>query len=90
MYKFFRRCFPGPFEMFVAGFMLLLASMPGLSMIVIRHDAVFPTLFDFLYDVGVAWGCVTGLLAVVFLFSACRMSSPPGSLLYRLTHPRFF
>jgi hypothetical protein len=83
----FRRYFPNAFEMFIVGFTLILLSSPGIGMIFVTSDAIFPHLFVDLRYVGVAFGCVTGGLGLALVVSGVRHSALPGTMAYRLTHP---
>jgi hypothetical protein len=83
----FRRYFPGTFEMFVVGITLVLLSSPGIGMIFVTHDAIFPHMFTGLRNLGIVWGCVTALLGLGLNFCGVRHSASPGTTAYRLTHP---
>jgi hypothetical protein len=65
---------------------MILVSLPGLGTIFVYHDDVFPNMVDWLRDIAIAWGCVTGSLGLFFIFSGLQESSSPGTLTYRLTH----
>ena len=85
--KVFGRYFPSPFEMFMTGTACLILSFPGIGMIFVRHDAVFPQMFDSLRKIGVAWGCATLLVGIILVFCGFRSSAAAGTITYRLTHP---
>jgi hypothetical protein len=82
-----RHYFPGPFEMIVVGITFLLLSSPGLGMIFVTGDAIFPHMFSSLRTAGIAWGCVTAFLGLALIFGGVRQLASPGTMTYRLTHP---
>ena len=86
--KLFRRHFPSVFEMYIIGTVLLLFSLPGIGLIFVHDDQIFPKMITDLRGLGVALGVATGSLGLLLLFFAVRDSAPAGSLAFRLTHPR--
>ena len=84
----FHYFFPNAFELYTVGITLLLLSAPGLGIIFVEHDDIIPSMFGGLRGVCIAWGCVAALTGVVLIFSGIRRSAMPGTLTYRLTHPR--
>jgi hypothetical protein len=86
--KVFRHYFPNSFEMYMVGAMFLIFSFPGIGLIFIHHDPIFPEMITNLRGVGIVWGLATCLIGLFLLFCAVRNSAPAGTLAFRLTHPR--
>jgi uncharacterized membrane protein len=84
----FQYYFPNCFEMFIIGFILLIVSLPGIGMIFMRHDDIFPNLLGRWGDVATVGACVIGFLGIILIFCGFRQSALPGTLVYRLTHLR--
>ena len=82
-----RHYFPSSLEMIVVGITFILLSTPGIGMIFVTGDAIFPHMFISLRNVGIAWGCVTAFLGLALIFGGVRHSASPGTTAYRLTHP---
>ena len=74
--------------MFIIGFILLIVSLPGIGMIFMHHDDIFPSLLGRWGDVATAGACVIGFLGIILIFCGFRQSALPGTLVYRLTHLR--
>ena len=85
--RMLRYYLPGSFEMIVVGITLILLSSPGIGMIFVSGDPIFPHMFVSLRGLGIAWGCVTGFLGFALIFGGVRHSASPGTTTYRLTHP---
>ena len=85
--KAFHHYFPTVFEMYLVGAMLLVFSFPGIGLMFIHDDPIFPKMITELRGVAIVWGVVTGLLGVILLLCAVRNSAPAGSFAFRLTHP---
>jgi hypothetical protein len=84
----FRYYFPSSFEMFIIGATFLIVSLPGIGMIFMHHDAIFPSLLGRWRDIAIAGACLIGLLGIMLIFCGLRQSALPGTLIYRLTHLR--
>jgi hypothetical protein len=82
-----RRYFPGSFEMIVVGITFLFLSTPGIGMIFVTGDSIFPHMFTSLRNLGIAWGCLTAFLGFALIFGGIRHSASPGTTAYRVTHP---
>ena len=50
-----RRYFPGSFEMIVVGITFIFLSTPGIGMIFVTSDSIFPHMFTSLRNLGIAW-----------------------------------
>jgi hypothetical protein len=87
--KTFKYYFASVFEMFLAGIIFLIFSFPGIGLIFMDHDAVFPKMFSSLREIGIIWGCVTFLIGIFLIFCGVRNAVPAGTVAYRLTHPWF-
>jgi hypothetical protein len=74
--------------MFIIGATLFVVSLPGIGMIFMRHDDIFPSLLGHWGDAAIAIACITGLLGIILIFCGFRRSALPGTLIYRLTHLR--
>ncbi|HWB51008.1 MAG TPA: hypothetical protein VG651_18000 [Stellaceae bacterium] len=83
----FRYYFPGSFEMVVVGLTLVILASPGIGMIFVTGDAIFPHMFSSLRVLGITWGCVMAFLGLALIFFGVRQTASPGTLAYRLTHP---
>ncbi len=73
--------------MFVVGFTFLLLASPGLGMIFINSDDIFPTMFGKFRVFGIVWGGLATMVALILIFCGIRSSATPGTRAYRLTHP---
>jgi hypothetical protein len=72
--------------MVTVGITLIFLSSPGLGMIFVTSDAIFPRMFGSFRGIGIAWGCVTAFLGLALIFCGVRRSASPGTMTYRLTH----
>ena len=77
---------PGDFLPFMMGCIFLFISLPGFVLLVVNSDRNSGVIgIPLLVLLGV--GIVIGAIFIVF---GLRILSFPGSLLYRITHGRFF
>jgi hypothetical protein len=74
--------------MFLVGGVFLVISLPGIGMIFMHHDAIFPNLLGRWGDIASTGASVIGLLGIMLIFCGLRQSALPGTLIYRLTHLR--
>jgi len=65
---------------------MLVVSFPGIGMIFFDREGIFPNLMGTLHVIGVAWGCISLLIGLFFIFFGLREVSSPGTVAYRLTH----
>jgi hypothetical protein len=86
--KTFRYYFPSSFEMFIIGGVFIVVSLPGIGMIFVHHDAIFPSVLGRWGDIVITGACVVGSLGIALVFCGFRQSALPGTLTYRLTHLR--
>ena len=82
----FTRYERGDFLPIIIGCVLLFLSLPALIMLLVGPDqgsGVLAVPLLVLFGIG-------STLGAVFLWFGIRLCSPPGSLIYRLTHIRIF
>lgn len=87
----FKYFFPYNFDVLRTGILFLIVSLPGLVMIFTHHDVFFESaLVDNIRRVGIIWGIITFLIGAGLVYRSARQYSSPGTLTYRITHPRLF
>ena len=83
-------CRLGDFELIAVGSVLTSMSIPTLGLVFWNHDVLVGANAHRLRQASIVIGFSIFLLGVVVIFLAWRRKSISGSLVYRITHPRFW